>query len=38
AAHYAIEDDTTVSGEFLSGDYEGGGSLTAITVQLAVSF
>lgn len=38
AAHYAIEDDTTVSGEFLSGDYEGGGSLTAITVQIAVEF
>ena len=38
AAHYELEDDTTVSGELLSGDYEGGGSLSAITVQLAVEF
>ncbi|MCK4910797.1 MAG: hypothetical protein KAR83_04110, partial [Thermodesulfovibrionales bacterium] len=38
AAHYEIEDNTTVSGELLSGDYEGGGSLTALTFQLAVGF
>ncbi len=38
AAHYEIENNTTVSGELLSGSYEGVGSLSAITVQLAVEF